>query len=240
MKTFGKTRRDPQKGKKEFSTHRGFTLIELMVVIAIVAIITSFALPSYRTLLEKRQVTSGAHQISAFLSSAKMEAVKRNEKVAISTFVDANEWCMGYVAYDANEVDDDAACDCKLTIPTAAGACAVDDFGDGTMVLRVLRNTQPDNWPSPDLVNKPDHLNKPVEITSIDLGGGDNVVIFDPIRGMLVADDTVAMPLEMKMLSKQEAYGLNVQLTVTGRVTVCSDTSTAVYPVPGYDECQVN
>ena len=55
MKTFGKTRRDPQKGKKEFSTHKGFTIIELMVVIAVIAIITSFALPSYRTLIEKRQ-----------------------------------------------------------------------------------------------------------------------------------------------------------------------------------------
>jgi prepilin-type N-terminal cleavage/methylation domain-containing protein len=83
MKTFGQTRRDPQKGKKEFSTNRGFTIIELMVVIAVVAIITSFALPSYRTLIEKRSVTSGAQQISAFFSAAKMEAIKRNEMIAI-------------------------------------------------------------------------------------------------------------------------------------------------------------
>ncbi len=58
METFGQTRRYPQNGKNGFSKYRDFTLIELMVVIAIVAIITSFALPSYRTLIEKRQVTS--------------------------------------------------------------------------------------------------------------------------------------------------------------------------------------
>jgi prepilin-type N-terminal cleavage/methylation domain-containing protein len=221
MKTFGKTRRDPQKWEKEFSTSKGFTVIELLVVVAVIAIITSFALPSYRTLIEKRQVTSGAQQISAFLSAAKMEAIKRNEKVAIST--DPDEWCMGFVAYDANEVDDDAECDCTLTDPTAAEACAVDEFGDGTMVLRVLRGSQ---------------LNKPVNMTAIDLGGGDEMVIFDPIRGMLVADDTVAMPLEMKLLSKHDTYALNVQLTATGRVTVCSDMNVADINVPGYDDCR--
>lgn len=221
MKTFGKTRRDPQKGKNGFSKYRGFTLIELMVVIAIVAIITSFALPSYRTLIEKRQVTSGAQQISAFLSSAKMEAIKRNEKVAVSTNT-AGEWCMGFIAYEANESDVGADCDCTLTDPAAAGACAVDEFGDGTMVLRVLRGSQ---------------LNKPVNMTAIDLGGGDDMVVFDPIRGMLVADDTVPMPLEMKLLSKHETYALNIQLTATGRVTICSDMTVADINVPGYDDC---
>jgi hypothetical protein len=77
-----------------------------------------------------------------------------------------------------------------------------------------------------------------VEITSFDLGA-DKIVIFDPIRGMLFDDDKIKMPLEMKMLSKQAAYGLNVQLTATGRVTVCSDSSQATFAVPGYEVCQV-
>ena len=84
-------RRDPQKGKKEFSAHKGFTIIELMIVIGVIAVITSLALPSYRTLIEKRQVTSGVEQVTAFLSAAQMEAVKRNQEVAISCTVDACE-----------------------------------------------------------------------------------------------------------------------------------------------------
>jgi len=83
MTTFARLRRDPLKGKKEFSTHHGFTVIELLIAVAVLAIITSLALPSYRALIEKRQVTSGAQQVAAFLSSAKMEAVKRNHEVAI-------------------------------------------------------------------------------------------------------------------------------------------------------------
>ena len=76
--------RDPQQGKKGFSTNKGFTVIELMISIAVLAIITSLALPSYRAIIEKRQVTSGAEQLTAFLSAAQMEAVKRNQPVAIA------------------------------------------------------------------------------------------------------------------------------------------------------------
>jgi len=223
MKTFGKTRRDPQKGKKEFSTHKGFTLIELMVVIAVIAIITSFALPSYRTLIEKRSVTSGAQQISAFFSAAKMEAVKRNEMIAIHT--DLANACMGFFAYDPDAATPRTNCDCTLTDPDAGNACAIDDLGDGGMRLHVLNASL---------------LNKPIKVTDITiLGRADDLVIFDPIRGMLVFDGAVApIPLELKMLSKQDAYGLNVQLTATGRVTICSDMPSGGFNVPGYDDCR--
>ncbi len=218
MTTFGSIRRDSQKGKNGFSKHKGFTLIELMVVIGIVAIITSLAFPSYRTLIEKRQVTSGAEQISAFLSAAKMEAVKRNEQIAI--WRNLSEACMGFYSYDpANPRD---SCDCTLTDPDTANACAIDEYGDGTaMGLRVFNNNL---------------LNKPVNITAIDLGGGDDLVIIDPVRGMLVADDTVQMPLELKILSKHETYSLNVQVSATGRVKICNDPSAAIN-VPGFKQC---
>jgi type IV fimbrial biogenesis protein FimT len=118
MTTSELIRRDPQKGKKEFSTHKGFTVIELMVVIAVVAIITSLALPSYRTLIEKRQVSSGAQQIAAFLSSAQLEAVKRNEIVAVHyEFADTGDWCIGVV------VGED---DCTCSSDPAANTCEID------------------------------------------------------------------------------------------------------------------
>jgi hypothetical protein len=173
-------------------------------------------------LLEKRQVTSGAQQIAAFLSAAKMEAVKRNEQIAI--FRDLADGCMGFYSYDP--ADPRIDCDCELMDPEPGNACAIDEFGDGTaMALHVFNDSV---------------LNKPVNITAIDiLGRDDNLLIFDPIRGMLVFDDAVEpMPLELKLLSKHETYALNVRLTATGRVTMCSDRAVADINVPGYDNCE--
>ena len=84
MPNSAQTRRDPQKGKNGFSNNKGFTLIELMIAIAVLAIVTSLALPSYRTIIEKRQVTSGAEQFRAFMSSAQFESVRRNQPVAVN------------------------------------------------------------------------------------------------------------------------------------------------------------
>lgn len=212
-------RRDPQKGETGLPTQRGFTVIELMITIGVIAIIASLALPSYRTLIEKREVTSGAEQVSAFLSSAKMESIKRNEFIAI--WRDVGNQCLGFYSYDPDDPRD--SCDCTVMDPTAANACAIDGFRDGSaMALHVL-NSQV--------------LNKPVDITAMDLGGDDNLVIFDPVRGMLVDDDTVSMPLEAKLLSKGQVYGLNVRLSATGRVSICSDNSVAEMDVPGFDDC---
>ena len=214
-------RKDPPKGKKGFSKNKGFTVIELMVVVAIVAIITSLAFPSYRTLIEKREVTSGAQQLSAFLSAAKMESIKRNEQIAI--WRDVANQCVGYFSYNTDATTPRDNCDCTLMDAGADNACAIDEFNDGTaMSLRVLNSNV---------------LNKPVNITAIELGGTDELVIFDPVRGMLVSDDTVAQPLQARLLSKEETYGLNVRLSATGRVTICSDQTQADYAVPGYDDC---
>ncbi|MCH8227528.1 MAG: prepilin-type N-terminal cleavage/methylation domain-containing protein, partial [Proteobacteria bacterium] len=74
-------RRDPHRKGKGIPASDGFTVIELMLVLVVVGSIVALALPSYSTVLEKRQVTSGAEQLSAFLSTAQLEAVKRNENI---------------------------------------------------------------------------------------------------------------------------------------------------------------
>lgn len=118
MTTSERIRRDPQNGKIGLSTANGFTLIELMVVIAVLAIITSLALPSYRTLIEKRQVTSGAQQIGAFLSAAQLEAVKRNEFIAVHyEYTGPDDWCLGMVA---------GLDDCTCSADTAQNECKID------------------------------------------------------------------------------------------------------------------
>lgn len=62
----------------------GFTLIELMVVISVLAIFVSFALPAFNNMIENNRVSSTANEFQALLMSARSDAVTRRTPVTIS------------------------------------------------------------------------------------------------------------------------------------------------------------
>lgn len=68
--------------KKSFY-HRGFTLVELMVTLALVAIIMGLAVPAFTALIERTRITSAAMDIRTALALARSEAVKRSVPVRL-------------------------------------------------------------------------------------------------------------------------------------------------------------
>ena len=62
----------------------GFTLIELMTVIAIVAILTALAAPSFSGLTAKKRVEGALTELTTDLQFARSEAVQRNRNVRIT------------------------------------------------------------------------------------------------------------------------------------------------------------
>ncbi len=203
-----KLRRDPHRKGKRIPTSNGFTVIELMLVLVVVGGIVALALPSYSTVLEKRQVTSAAQQLSAFLSAAQLEAVKRNEYIAVDLlWTDSDTWCLGMVVVDKINSTTNDPCDCTAA-ESAGDACKIDGQ------LRVLTDAN---------LNYPDIM---------DAMQGDPAFVYDPVRGLLV-DHTDAVTLEL--LSRTGKYALDVQFSATGRLRICSHNSST--KVPGYDEC---
>lgn len=62
----------------------GFTVIELMVVVAIVAVLAALAAPSFRQLIATQRIKSVASALNESLWVARSEALKRNDKVSFS------------------------------------------------------------------------------------------------------------------------------------------------------------
>lgn len=67
-----------------------FTLIELMVTIAIVSILASVAIPAYTSLVCTSKISSYTSQLQAALLLTRSEAIKRGRSVTICRSTDAN------------------------------------------------------------------------------------------------------------------------------------------------------
>lgn len=62
----------------------GITLLELMVVIAILAIIASIAVPNLRTQIQNNTVTAQTNEMLAILNLAKSQAIRRNDTIDVN------------------------------------------------------------------------------------------------------------------------------------------------------------
>jgi type IV fimbrial biogenesis protein FimT len=115
---------------------RGFTLIELVVVMVVMGILLTMAIPSFTGLMDSIRVKRAGDAVSAFLVNAKSEAIKRNTTVraVVKSAGSGATWCVGMTTA--------STCDC-LT----AGSCQIDSVDrivSSTAYKKIVLNG-PDN-----------------------------------------------------------------------------------------------
>ncbi len=66
------------------SAEKGFTLVELIIVMAIMAIISAIAVPNYKAFMTQRRLNGAAREVMSSLMEARMKAVSINQRVKVS------------------------------------------------------------------------------------------------------------------------------------------------------------
>jgi type IV fimbrial biogenesis protein FimT len=100
---------------------RGFTLPEIAVTIAVLAIILSVAVPSFAALTERSRVSSVANEFLRALMLARNQAVGTGERVVVAPIDSDSDWRNGWrVFVDSNNNGSfDAATDRVLHVFTS-------------------------------------------------------------------------------------------------------------------------
>jgi type IV fimbrial biogenesis protein FimT len=97
----------------------GFTLIEAMVVIAIIGILMAIAFPSYQRMIERNKLKQVAESLKSDMQLARTEAIKRSKDVVLSRHTGTSgSWCYG--------LTEQSSCDC-----TTVNDCEIKQISGG-------------------------------------------------------------------------------------------------------------
>lgn len=106
---------DPARRPVQTPRHAlGFTAIELLIVITILAVLTAMAVPSFGPMIERWRTNQAVNNITSTIYVARSEAIKRGGRVSVRkmangtdgcSFASTNqEWSCGWIIFvDADE-----------------------------------------------------------------------------------------------------------------------------------------
>lgn len=130
--------------------NHGFTLVELMVTVIVIAIVATVAVPNFARVIESTRLTGYSSELVSALNVARSEAIKRGGRVGVCASSDeatcsgSDDWSNGWIVY----VDDGSgnvadvlrvrqAFDGEISIDGQAGASSV-TYRDTGSVLDVI------------------------------------------------------------------------------------------------------
>ena len=96
--------------KSRSSSSSGFTLVELMITVLVIAILTAIGLPSYSAIIRSNLIATQSNGFLAAVNLARTEAIKNNYQAGICASSDGQacnttNWGLGYLVFDDTNND---------------------------------------------------------------------------------------------------------------------------------------
>lgn len=181
---------------------KGFTLIEMMVTLAVIVTLLLIAIPSFRTFQQRAALRTASEAVLGFWNQARLEAARRNQMVKVGVKVTGTSYCLG--AQTTTNTADATLCDCFT-----ANACDVGAYPgnqqqwNGSTLSKVTLGTS--DWPTV-ATNK--------------------TAVIEPNRSMLTETGDAGL-IQIASPAGSRAYLLNMQVDALGRAQLCESTSVA-------------
>lgn len=120
--------------------YSGFTLVELLIALAIVAIVATQAVPNFRVMVQNNKLIAQKNEFITTLNLARSEAVKRGARVTVcassnKTSCNSTDWSQGWIVFSDINAD--------TILDSGTGACAAGEdcllrVGAGTGQVKLL------------------------------------------------------------------------------------------------------
>jgi type IV fimbrial biogenesis protein FimT len=97
------------KSKFTMPREQGFTIIELMIVLAVLAVLSAVAIPNFSEMIANNRISTNTNTFIGAFSYARSEAVGRGSSVRVSSLTGTSAWDSGLRVWQ--DTDDDGTYD---------------------------------------------------------------------------------------------------------------------------------
>lgn len=86
------------------TSSRGFTQVEMLMVLAILGIVATASIPAFTGFVDRQRLRSAAAELHNMFHAARAEALRRHATISVSLRSEGDRWCLA--------LSDSGACDC--------------------------------------------------------------------------------------------------------------------------------